>query len=138
MEDINSNTSIVAAVCTLLGISIPVIAKFVIDYVRNKHHATKDELTIQFTEIREERNDLIARSKAVTDDLQKQIFDLRTMVVDLQQKNLNYMQENADLKAQVFVLTQENKTLTKRVAELETELHGRKKIPPQLSAQEKK
>lgn len=123
MEDIHQHTSAIAAICTLIGLSIPIIFKAAISFVRSKQAAAADEFTRQFAELRTERNALNTTNQGIMTDLQKQIFDLREQLVALRKENLTYVQENAELKAKIMILTADNEDLKNRIIELESEIH---------------
>jgi hypothetical protein len=117
-----SNTTLIAGISALLGAGLPIVTKFVLDFFTTKKKAEMDDMAQQFLLLRQERADLTSRHQKLIDDLQKQIFDLRTQLIEQQQQRAIYVNENAELRARITVLTAENAELKGRVEELEREV----------------
>ena len=113
---------IVSALSGLLGATLPIAAKFFMQYFSLKHKADQDQMELLFKAAKDERDKTFAQTACIMKDLQQQIFDMRQQVLQLQQDNISCAKENAELRARIIVLTEENSELRKRIGGLEIEL----------------
>lgn len=112
----------VDVISVLVGTGGAILAKLIFDLFTVKKNSDLAVVQIQFDAIRKERADMALHQNRTTNELQKQIFDLHSQIIALQNINFQSVQENADLKAQVNALTAENNELRKRIVELELEV----------------
>ncbi len=81
---------LVSAVSGAVGAALPIITKFAIDFFGLAKKTSLDE-----------RHDVWNEATKLRQDLQQQLLDVRGTIVKLQEDNLRYIVENAELKLKV-------------------------------------
>jgi hypothetical protein len=99
----------------VLGALVAMIGKFILDTYNTARAANRQDGDIRFNETLKERAELASGFAQLRQDMQGQILELRSTVVKLQEDNLRYVRENAELLAKVQLMQKE-------IDELRTEL----------------
>lgn len=84
------NTGLIAALSALIGAGLPIICKFLLDFLGVKKQSQRDE-----------RSDVWAEAQKIRADLQGQLLETRGSILTLQEANLKYIIENTELKTRM-------------------------------------
>lgn len=85
---INQSHIIVAIISTLGGSIVPLLFKFLLDWRRASHQESINE-----------RREMFEEAKKLRQDLMEEIVSLRERIYKLQESNLKYATENAELRS---------------------------------------
>ncbi len=118
MQLFDSNATLLA-VGSILGIAM----KFILEFIAAKSKGKKEDNDQRFSQIESERKELIAAQTSIRQDLMNQILELRSQVIKFQEANMKYISDNAQLRALVGSLEEDNKQFQNRIVELEREVH---------------
>ncbi len=108
---------VVAIISALIGACVHPISRFVVTLFTSKKRL---EINAEDHKARHRRR----MYRDVVTDLQKQIFGLREQMLLMQKDNITYIHENAQLKANLILLTEKDVERTKRLIEVEGQLEA--------------
>lgn len=130
MQESTQTIAIVSTITAAITAIITSLGAFVLKWYTENKKQSRDDNTLRFENLKNERIEMQQAQAALRQDLMQQILNLRTEILALQKDNIRYIKENAALQEAVHRFKEENEDIKKenaqmclRISELENEIH---------------
>lgn len=134
MQESTQTIAIVSTITAAITTVVNVLGAFLLKWYTENKKQSRDDNTIRFENLKNERIEMQQAQAALRQDLMQQILNLRTEILALQKDNIRYIKENAMLQEAVNRFKEENEEIKRenaqmcqRISELENEIHKQRK-----------